>query len=336
MYRLRSVSDPEECRRLWQRVVPPVNIADRWEVRDCFQRHYKRRPHFVVAEDGGHIRGLLPLSWMEDCNRFGYFPGEIWDGKTWLEQNRIIASDPSVLQAMLNYLDRSGEQYHLRYLMPFEDRFHQYGIDEVGYLFNPPDFGYSMDRYFDLFSHKSIKRITREVAAVEARGIEYRYDRLEDFDLMVAMNRERYGASSYFSDPRFTESIRDLAVYLARQGWLRVVTVLLEGTPAAVDLGAVYRGTCTLLAGGTSALFPGVAKVINLHHMRWACEQRLDQVDFLCGEFSWKPMFHLTPRPLYLLTNVAAVAVHPEVPETVSLIGVPYALTGARERSHAG
>jgi CelD/BcsL family acetyltransferase involved in cellulose biosynthesis len=40
--------------------------------------------------------------------------------------------------------------------------------------------------------------------------------------------------------------------------------------------------------------------------MRWACQQRLQQVDFLCGDFHWKKQFHLTPRPLFLLSSLAS------------------------------
>jgi len=28
------------------------------------------------------------------------------------------------------------------------------------------------------------------------------------------------------------------------------------------------------------------------------------EVDFLCGDFSWKKLFHLTPRPLYEASNI--------------------------------
>jgi CelD/BcsL family acetyltransferase involved in cellulose biosynthesis len=66
-----------------------------------------------------------------------------------------------------------------------------------------------------------------------------------------------------------------------------------------VDMGAVWNSTYTVLAGGTHPDFPGVAKLINLHHMEWACHQELGEVDFLCGEFNWKQRFHLMPRPLY-------------------------------------
>jgi CelD/BcsL family acetyltransferase involved in cellulose biosynthesis len=68
-------------------------------------------------------------------------------------------------------------------------------------------------------------------------------------------------------------------------------------------MGALWKGTYTLLAGGTSPEFPGVAKLINRHHLQWACRQKLKYVDFLCGDFNWKQRFRLTPAPLFELTS---------------------------------
>ena len=74
---------------------------------------------------------------------------------------------------------------------------------------------------------------------------------------------------------------------------LRITTLLLGGRIAAVDAGAVWNGQYTVLAGGTNGDFPGVAKMINFHHIGWACAERLEVVDFLCGDFGWKRRFHL-------------------------------------------
>jgi CelD/BcsL family acetyltransferase involved in cellulose biosynthesis len=73
-----------------------------------------------------------------------------------------------------------------------------------------------------------------------------------------------------------------------------------------VDVGALWKNTYTVLAGGTDPDFPGVAKLINFHHIQWACRQRLDLVDFLCGDFNWKSRFRLHPRPLYKICSPAA------------------------------
>jgi len=304
MPRIRIISDLEKCRQIWQQVMPAESIADLWEVRDCFQRHFKHRPNFIVAEDSRGICGLLPLSWIEESQCYGYFPGEIWHGKTWLEKNRIYACGDTQLPDLLAHC---CSPYHLRYLLPHDGRGDgEMAIDEIGYLFLPPHYDFEIQNYFKEFSRKSIKQILREVAAIEELGVSYRYDEIADFDLMIAMNISRFGADSYFYDCRFKEGFRRLANYLNQEGWLRFTTVLINGEPAAVDMGCLYRNVYTVVAGGTSSRFPGVAKLINLHHMQWACQQRLQQVDFLCGDFHWKKQFHLTSRPLFLFSNLAS------------------------------
>ncbi len=304
MPKIRMVSDLAACRQIWQQVMPAESIADLWEVRDCFQRHFKYRPNFIVAEDDRGICGLLPLSWIEESRCYGYFPGEIWHGKTWLEKNRIYfraGTQPSDLLA------HCSSPYHLRYLRPHPGGCDaQMAIDEIGYLFLPPHYGFEIQNYFGEFSRKSIKQILREVAAIEQLGVSYRYDDGADFDLMVEMNISRFGADSYFHDSRFKEGFRSLANFLSQKGWLRFTTVLINGEPAAVDMGCLYRNVYTVMAGGTSSRFRGVAKLINLHHMQWACQQRLQQVDFLCGDFHWKKQFHLTPRPLFLFSSLVS------------------------------
>jgi hypothetical protein len=303
MQRIRIVTDLAECQHIWQRVIPAESIADLWEVRNCFQQQFRHRPNFIVAEDDRGICGLLPLSWIEENQCYGYFPGEIWHGKTWLEKNRIyLRADmrPSDL------LDQCSSLYYLRYLLPHTSTFDaEMAIDEIGYLFLPPQYEFEMQNYYREFSHKSIKQILRDVAKIEQLGVSYCYNDCSDFDLMVDMNISRFGADSYFYDRRFKEGFRSLANFLHEKGWLRFTTVLINGEPAAVDMGCIYRNVYTVMAGGTSSRFPGVAKLINLHHMQWACQQRLQQVDFLCGDFHWKKLFHLTPRPLFLYSSLA-------------------------------
>lgn len=296
MPQFEIITDLEPGREIWERVIPRESLTDLWEVRDCFQRCFGRPAAFVVGREGDDVTGFLPLSWIEETGLWGYFPGETWQGKTWLEGNRIPARDPEVLAGLLRRLPGPCK---IRYLLPYPGAEE---VDETGYLFSPPAYDFRFDNYLAEFSSKSRRRLRKELDAFEERGLEFRYDRPEDFDLIVEMNISRFGESSYFADPRFTESFRLLAGLLRERSWARLTTVLVEGRPAACDLGAVYNGVYTLLAGGTAGDFPGVAKVINLHHIERACREKLRLVDFLCGDFSWKTLFHLSPRPLYLLS----------------------------------
>jgi hypothetical protein len=304
MSSLQIVEDYDECRGLWNRIIPRHTITDLWEVRNCFHKHYQNQVRFVVKKTQGRITGLLPLCWIEETKCHGIFPGETWQGKTWLEQNRIYACDEFELKAMLAHCPGP---YHLRYVNSNQFRQSpQALVDEIGYLFRPHAYGYRMENYYAEFTGKSLKQMRREIARLETYGARFRYDRFTDIELMLGLSLMRYGANSYFYDPRFVKSFLDLAAFLADKGWLKVVTLLLDGQVAAVDMGCVYQGVYTLLAGGTHQAWPGAAKMINLHHMELACGMRIKEVDFLCGDFNWKKNFHLIPRPLYQISSASA------------------------------
>lgn len=299
MKKIRIVNDIEECKDLWHKVMPQELVSDIWDVRFCFHSQYNHRPHFIIVEENKNIVGFLPLSWNEELNRYNYFPGETWEGKTWLEQNRIIAANSDVFYEMLNALD---QPYHIRYLRKewswcnSDER-----LDEMGYLFIPENYDYNFDRYLESFSNKSVKRLKKELASWELRNIDWRFNEPKDFEILCQMNRSKFGRLSYFQDEKFLNSFHALLRFLDDHKWLRMVSVFVDGEPAAVDMGSLYNGMLTMLAGGTDEKFPGIAKLINIHHIKYACEQKFDSVDFLCGDFNWKPMFHLSPIPLYLL-----------------------------------
>jgi hypothetical protein len=310
MIRVFCETDLKACRALWERLIIPEYLTDLWEVRECFHRNFRREVYFVAAEDSGEPAGLIPLSWIPEARSFGYFPGEVWQGKTWLEQNRIIARDRDVYAAMRQWLAKESVTYNLRYLLPDAWLDSSVPVDEIGYLFRPELYGFEMAPYYARFNRRSIKSIRKDVERFYARDLTFRFDDPGDFEGLVRMNIDRFGETSYFADERFLASFRDLMFLLREKGWLRMVTVLIEGVPAAIDIGAVYNNRYTLLAGGTGADYPGIAKVINLFHMERACEEKYREADFLCGDFAWKTIFHLTPRPLYLTGS------HPDYHET--------------------
>ena len=301
---IRIVTDLVEGRRLWEECFPRESLTDLWEVRACFQQHFRRPAHFIVAEEGGAITGFLPLSWIEEQQSFAYFPGETWNGRTWLEQNRILVRDEETLKHLLGACPGG---YHVRYLLPLDPSFAGPVVDEVNYQFLPGQFDYDMESYFRQFSHKTAKRLRREVAALGER-LRWRTGEAADFEHLVRLNESRFGERSYFADRRFLEGFRSLVALSAERGWLRFTSLLDGEEPVAVDFGCVYQGAYTLLGGGTHGGYPGVAKLINLHHMETGCRERFASVDFLCGDFAWKTLFHLTPQPFYVLTDEAAAA----------------------------
>lgn len=296
--------DPAQCRKLWEDHWPVHGLFDLWQLRHCFHQAYDRPLEFRVAEINGRFAGFLPLCRNLDAGNLVLFPGETWDGKTWLEQNRLIAESPEI---MADLLDSVEAPMYLRYLSAGSvlDNLADLTPDETGYLFYPGLHDYDMAHYWAAFSGKTRKKIRSELNRLEQRNLTFRFNRLEDIDILFRMNTDAFGQRSYFHDPRFYRSFENLAAFLRENGMMRITTVLVDGIVAAVDMGAIFKNSYTLLAGGTHPEFPGIAKVINLHHLEWACRQRFDVVDFLCGDFNWKHRFQLTPRPLFQLKRDA-------------------------------
>jgi hypothetical protein len=308
----RVITDLAECSRIWKQLIPQEQLSDLWEIRLCFQRHYGHQPYFIVGENRDGINGFLPLSRNEETDNYLYFPGETWESKTWLEQNRLIAQNQETMTNLLNLVPGN---FYLRYLQPNQwTESSGMIVDEIGYYFLPPAYDYDINKYFGEFSGKSAKRLRREIEAFEIRGVEFEHNNRPDFETMVTMSLQRYGSFSYFHDTRFLNSFRSLFSLLVEKNCLRLTSVKIGGQVAAVDMGSIFNNTYTLLAGGTNAEFPGVAKLINLHHMRWACDNKIERVDFLCGDFNWKTQFHLAPRPLFKLTGQGKTSTHREMP----------------------
>lgn len=296
MLTVRTCSDPRWCQRLWETLWPQESLFDLWPVRACFSRHFPNPPAFLVAEEGGHAAGFLALSWIPEIQAYAHFPGETWKGKTWLEQNRIPASHPSVVTALLEHLP---EPLSLRYLLSGTLPGARVVLDETGYLFFPRSYDDTFEAYWAGFSGKVRKHWEGELRRLEAQGVTYRHDGFADLETLFELNRQSFGPESYFQDPRFLRAFEDMASWLRAHAMARLTTVLVGGRVAAVDFGGIFQGHHTVLAGGTAPEFPGVAKLMNLHHIRQACRERLRSVDFLCGDFGWKERFHLTPRPLF-------------------------------------
>jgi hypothetical protein len=300
MPKVQAYQDPESCAKLWERFWPKKCLFDLWEIRSSFMRHYNRQNLFILREGSRNGNDFLPLSWIDEEGYFGQFPGETWKGKTWLEQNKIVTTDPRFLDDLMDNLH--GKVY-IRYLDAEPLSFYDNGlsVDEAGYLFYPEQYNYSFENYFMTFSKKTRKNFNHELRLLHDQNVHYRYNHMPDIDWMFEKNLSVYNEDSYFYDSRFFKAFIDMLEFLKEKDLLVLSSVLIGGRLAAVDVGALWGNVYTVLAGGAEHEFQGIAKLINFHHLELACSKRFDAIDFLCGDFSWKSRFHLTPRPLYKL-----------------------------------
>lgn len=167
MKKLRVCDDLDEAGRLWKKLWPAQCLFDCWDIRLSFQTAFDRPIHFIVAEASGQAIGFMPLSSVadEEKNGYGFFPGETWRGRTWLEQNRIPAKDPAIRQAIW---EAAPDNTEIRY-MNREDALslQDIAIDENGYILRPRLLGYDIDLYWSLFPENREKNCARKSAPLK-------------------------------------------------------------------------------------------------------------------------------------------------------------------------
>ena len=304
---VRIVEDLEECSYLWGKHYPLERVFDFWELRSCFSDTYSRETAFVVYEENGEVLGFLPLSRIRETGTYAFFPGETWEGKTWIEQNKIIVKSPRAMSAIIEAVPGAANIRYLAAAPYLKDMASivEGGVvpDETGFVFQPAIHDYSYDNYLTSFPGKSRKKILAEVNAIRSKGVDVKINDVDDVNALYKMNLDNFGDKSYFYDPRFLNGFERMIAFLESRDMLRIVTVMVGGRLAAVDVGGIYNNRAVFLAGGTHRDFPGIAKLINLYHMEWACLEKIEEMDFLCGDFGWKERFRLSQRVLYQINT---------------------------------
>lgn len=291
------VTDLDQCEQLWKTLIRPKCVSDLWEFRLCLHNQFQYQPCFIVLEDRGAVAAMLPLSYVDDIDMFVFFPGEMWANKTWLERTPYYCRDRRSFDILLA---SCPERTFLRYLkVPQEFMSPRLTPDEFGYVLYPSDLDCDLSQYWKRFSRKKFKSIRRTIQGFDDRDCSFHINRISDFSRLVELSLQQYGVQSFLHDLRFREGFREITHLLHRRKMLRMVSIEIDGTIAAVDLGALFRGTYSVFVGGTHQSFPGIAKLINRHHIEVSCKERLRKVDFLCGDFHWKKLWHLDAEPLF-------------------------------------
>lgn len=286
-----------QCEQLWKTFISPRCASDLWEFRLCFHKYFQHKPFFIVMEDHKGVAGMVPLSYVRNMDTYFLFPGEMWNNRTWLERTPVYTREDHSIYDLLRACPKNS---YLRYLevsdVPISPDFSE---DEIGYVIYPGDMDFDIEKYFKRFSNKKLKAINKIIQSYLNSGCKFYHNRLKDFDRLVEMSLQQFRHKSFMYDKKFRNGFKDMLTLLHDRKMLRMVSCVINGELAAVDIGAVFQGTYTVFLGGTDFRFPGIAKLMNMNHIDYAFKEKFYKIDFLCGDFNWKLLWHLDPEILY-------------------------------------
>jgi CelD/BcsL family acetyltransferase involved in cellulose biosynthesis len=172
------------------------------------------------------------------------------------------------------------------------------------YLDLPP----SLDEYLDSLSKSKRRhlkqkrtRLFREQPDAEFRTVSDESELEHAMDALVRLHQERWqqlGYAGSFADPRFLEFQQAVASDALAEGFLRMSSLYLQGSIAAVNYdfraGSTIQGYMTGFDLAWSKLAPGV--MLDLDEVERAIEEGASRLDFLEGQEEWKYRWTSTER----------------------------------------
>jgi len=290
--RIEVISNINSCFKLWQEFSPRKTLFDVWEFRLAFYEAYKYKPCFLLLKNQSEQLALLPLWYEDDKMRYSWFGGD------WQEEVRfftkhpkyipfLLSSAPSPL--LLNAISQDSAE-------PLKRKI-RLEVDEPKYVLALDEFEDHKD-YLMAIKKKTRHNLRRNRREIQRQNPRIVINNFSDFDHLVRLSKERFKQKSEetdWEDPRRVEAFRQVIRLAGKSYNVRMISVLIEGEIAGVDLIALFNGCYyTLRCGYNVKDYPGIGSFINLFEIDDAIRLGTKKIDFLQDSYEWKHKFFRT------------------------------------------
>lgn len=282
------VSDIEEAKYIWQKLSPDESIYDNWDFRYCFYKYFSHPLRFYARYKNGELIGLLALQYNNELKMLEFFGG------SFMEDNHVFIKKgyEEYIPEFYGNINEPAKLEDICGSSPFEsllDIFEYKYVADLNGLRNADEY---LTKYFKAKRKKEIKKKVSFVELLKPVIIENNY---EDLDLLIELNKKRFGKESSFNKPFRHEIYHDL---LNINLDIKMLTFIINGTKEAVTLGIKYNNIFVGINGGTrKEAHQGMETYITVKKIEKAIESGADKYDAGIEDLGWKENWHFEKMP---------------------------------------
>lgn len=307
MIHFKVVRDINQAKVIWQALSPNKTLDDQWDFRFAFVRPLHFLPYFVVAFDDALPVGLLPL---QVNTQEGLLPPYAPPAGSFLEFFGGDDTDDNQLLLLPGYdipLTQFLEHCSLPTLLaPLRHQHRTPNVTtepyEYKYLLDLTHFMNYDDYLSKTWSSDSANRLRNQMRKLyRDHQIEVTYNDPKALDLVVELNRQRFGESSSFRYVYRQEVFRNLMALFPTE----CITITVDGRPAAAAYAIRYNNTFVGMNMGADHEIRNLGKLLNLLQIDRAIALGMKCYDAGKGNSGgWKTNFKFEPVPQYQLSYV--------------------------------
>lgn len=293
MPRFKTVTDENECRKLWEKFSPKQVLWDFWDFRFCF--HGKNFSfNFILGLDGESKIGLLPLVFDKSCDTYTYF------GDTFPEQNKFLLQDKRNIGFFLKSCPKNTQIY---YLDSGEAKYFPFAVSDKRYFLDLKKYGNSFGNYLKSFKKKHRKNLNYDLKKLREKGYILEHNNMDDVARLIELNKIVFGEDSDYNEEDFILSIKQLADVSNKKNILDMISIKICNNVEAVSFGVFFNKVYYVLSVGRNPEINNLGKLLIAEQIKSAINQKCNKIDFMSTDSNWKELWNLDSEQTYFFEN---------------------------------
>ena len=297
---IRTETDIEECRKLWETFSPHRDAWDDWDLMFAFHDQDKHRFNFLVHHtDDGQADGLVPLVYDQGKNRFMLMAGSYPDGRVlWLQEKdfpEVFEQFPD--QTVLFDLRQSWVSGLLQLYPQFEVNFCE---PDLRYHLVPSEFEFDFYNHIGTFRSEKRQKFLSDLRNIGRREPTLHWGSDNEANLFIELVNRNFGAASDYADEENANEVRRVIDELERSGRLKTLVIEIEGARQAVSLSLVHGNKMVVLYAASNNAYNNLGKLLNVEVIQEGCRLRVDEISFMTG-MQWKADWRMKSEPCLTL-----------------------------------
>lgn len=293
---IRTETDKEECRKLWDMFSPQQDAWDDWDMMFAFHDEEQHRFHFLLHLSGdGQPDGLLPLVCDAKQNRYMLMGGSYPDGRVlWLRDRdfpEFFEQFPE--RTVLFDLKESCVDGLLELHPQFEGYFSE---RDTRYHLVPAEFEFDFYKHLDTFSADKKQKFLYDLRNIRKREPVLHWGEQNEADLFIELVNRNFGAESDYADAENAAELRRVIDELQRSNRLKTLTISIDGARQAVSMSLLHGNKMIALYAASNNDYNNLGKLLNVETIQEACRLRVDEISYMTG-MQWKAHWKMKSEP---------------------------------------
>ena len=302
---IRTETDIQECRKLWDMFSPQQDAWDDWDLMFAFHDQDRHRLNFLVHQSSdGRPDGLVPLVYDTEQKRFMLMAGSYPDGRIlWLRNQdfpEFFEQFPE--RTILFDLKQSWVGDLLQLYPRFETNFSE---QDLRYYLVPSEFDFDFHNHINTFSSEKKQKFLYDLRKIRKREPTLRWGDENKADLFIELVNRNFGAESDYANEEDANEVRRVIDELQRSGRLRTLTIEVDGARQAVSLSLLHGNKMVALYASSNNDYNNLGKLLNVETIQEACRLRVDEISFMTG-MQWKADWKMKGEPCRTLRKPPA------------------------------